>query len=197
MGRLNRKKLLAKLAGTLGTVIALTMVNPQAASAQPGSRLCGTSWKSAKTAEVITRIYEVPKFRSGSVCNRASRMGMAIADSPFAGRLKDKDFRNWATFTVKVQRRVWSWGFGWNEVAYDASSRFRRVACESWRDRAEGWGGAGGRDLNFIGDDWPYPRNQTDICENMNRSDTLFDMHRYWLYNDNDPATPAVDFQHG
>lgn len=198
MGRVNRKKLAAALAGTLGAAITLTMITPGAANAQSGSRLCGSSWKSVKTGEIITRIYEVPaEDPLGAVCARAIRSGVAVLDSPFANRLKDKEIGNWSSFTVNVRESVWSLRGGWHEMTVAEGSEFYSVICESWRDRIAELGGLGGRDLSFIGDNWPKRHYQADICKNMNRSDTLFEMERYWLYDDNDPATAAVEFQRG
>jgi hypothetical protein len=198
MGRANRKKPLAALAGTAGAVIALTVLTPGVASAQSGSRLCGTSWKSVKSGEIITRIYEVPKNEAWTfVCERARRKDVAVAGSPFANRLKDKNLENWATFVVNTSRNSCSWRYGCQQVTLPYPSTFAWVFCEAWRDRAAELGGLGGRDLNFIGDNFPKQRSQADICKNMNRSDTIFDMERYWLYDDNDPATKTVDFQRG
>lgn len=171
IGRVNRKKLLAALTATLGTAITLTAITPGVASAQAGSRLCGFSWKSVKSGEMVTRIYEVPV---NAICDRATRSGVAALSSPFANRLRDKDIGNWG-----------------------AHASHRWVTCEAWRSRAADLGGLAGRDLNFIGDNWPKQHNQADICKNMNRSDTAFEMESYWLYDDNDPATPTVDFQRG
>jgi hypothetical protein len=197
MGRVEKKKLLCALAGILGSAITLTAITPGVASAQSGSRLCGRSWKSVKTGEIITRIYEVPKGEWYKQCNRASRDGMLVQTSPFANRLIDQNFANWQSFKVDVSETVWSERAGWHQRFTAVDSDFHWETCEGWKDRSAELGGLDGRDLNFIGDNWPKQHNQADICKNMNRSDSLFEMERYWLYDDNDPATNAVDFQRG
>jgi hypothetical protein len=197
MGRANRKHRLAALISTLGSAITLTMITPGTASAQPNSRLCGASWKSVSSGEIVTRIYEVPKTEVTKQCTLANGSDVGVWHSPFGNRLKDKDRADWARFTVNVQKTVWSARFGWHHESQPVPSVFRFEYCEEWRDRPAELGGLAGRDLNFIGDNWPRQRSQADICLNMNKSDWVADMERYWLYDDNNPATPGVDFQRG
>src|SRR5262245_55819361 len=190
-------KRLAALVCTLGSAITLTMITPGQASAQSGSRLCGVSWKSVETGEIVTRIYEVPKEEIWKQCTLATGGDVAVWGSPFESRLRDKDHADWSTYTVKITQTVWSAKFGWHHETQPVGSDFHFEKCEGWRDRSAEQGGLGGRELNFIGDNWPPQRSQTDICLDMNRSDLVTDMERYWLYDDNDPKTTAVDFQRG
>jgi hypothetical protein len=44
------------------------------------------------------------------------------------------------------------------------------------------------RPLEFEGDNWPSPQDQNDICLNMNRSDTKFEVETYWLYGESQGA---------
>jgi hypothetical protein len=178
MPRLKKKKLLAALASTAGALITLTVVTPDLASAQSdgpgvndqaGSRLCGTYWKSPTSGEIITRILEVSKKEG---CTPQGADG-GVPASPFNDRFKDKDAKKWKGGT------------------------FTGVVCESWKSRTADQGGLAGRDLNFIGNNFPMPHDQQDICNNMRRTDSQQDPQTYWLYDDNNPATKAVDFQRG
>jgi hypothetical protein len=68
--------------------------------------------------------------------------------------------------------------------------------CEDWKQRPVEIGGLGGKDLNFIGDNHSGSRDQNDICNNMNRNETaIFTDGIYWLHDDNDEATPGIDFR--
>jgi hypothetical protein len=180
MRHVNKKKLLAALASTACAVITLTVITPNLASAQSGdsdagtdqtnSRLCGQYTKSSKSGEVVTLMYEAAK---GAICNPPN---ISVGASPFSDRLKDKEnnYQNWS------------------------SAQFTGEVCEGWKTRSATLGGLDGRDLNFIGDPstWPSPHDQKDICENMKRT-SVDGLHLYWLYDDNDPKTAAVDFQRG
>jgi hypothetical protein len=173
MGHANKKKLLAALAGTGGAVIALTMLTPNLASAQSGEPGVGIYQAGSR----LCGVYFLSK-KSGEVLTRIYEVskgdpcrdlgpGQSIAASPLSP--KDKDVKNWS------------------------SSIFTRVTCESWKDRSANQGGLAGRDLNFLGEGWPA-KDQKDICNNMARSEND-SVYAYWLYDDNNPATKAVDFQ--
>jgi hypothetical protein len=53
------------------------------------------------------------------------------------------------------------------------------VTCESFKTDY-----LHGGPLVFEGGNWPSPQDQNDICLNMNRSDTRFEVETYWLYGD-------------
>jgi hypothetical protein len=170
-----KKVLRATVIGALAMGIAIPMIAAETASAQSGARLCGHYWRSDKTGEVVTRLYEVDKEDSSFECHRARRGGSA-KDSPYAGQLKDQDFKN-------------SW---------KATGSIFYVSGEDWKTRSTGLGGLGNKNLNFIGGGWPKNTDQYDICKDIDRSTSLSYMHSYWLYYNGDPNSTTLDFQeHG
>ncbi len=178
MRRSKRKALIAAIVSVCGVAVAMPMIVSGTASAQSGSRLCGRFWTSTDAAtgkqEMAANLYEVRK-NDDPVCDRAKSelpIGKGESrspnDGPFKDRLKNKDVQSWHA----------------GGIAF--------VVCEDWKTRTLEFGGLENLDLNFIGDNWPA-NDQFDICNNMNRSDTLFDMNSYWLYYDGESAT--VNFQ--
>lgn len=167
-----RKTLLAAVVALCAVAVPVAVTGT--AHAQSGSRLCGVIWQS-KTfrAEVITRIYETPKKSEGgeSTCDRATANNGGPGGSPFGDLVRDKDFNNWVSLTFQYEK------------------------CEPWRDRPLDKNGFGGMDPEFVGDGWPAKDN-FNICNNMNRSDTVFDMQAYWLYNFASEGKPTK-FQRG
>ena len=184
MTNTKRKALLAAIAAVCGVAVAVPMVVSGTASAQTNSRLCGRFWTSTDATgkrEMAANLYEVRK-NDDPVCDRAkSELPIGKGeprspnDGPFKGRLKNKDVQTWQ------------------------AGGFAFVVCEDWKPRNLEFGGLENLELNFIGNNFPSPHDQFDICNNMNRSDTTFDMQSYWLYHDGEPGKagkPAkVDFQ--
>ena len=173
MTRTKRKALLAAVLGLAAVATAVPMVITGTASAQTNARLCGRFWESVDrsggeekgTGEVVTRLYEVTKgdrlsCKSGNISDEFPK--------GFPGTLKEqgKTVREWHT------------------------DDFAMVVCEDWKTRDLKIGGLGNKALNFIGDNFPEEKNQTDICQNMNRNETVFDNGAYWLY-ENNVAPPA------
>ena len=189
MTRGKRKVLLTAAVAALG-VGAVPIIAPGTASAQTNSRLCGRYWHSDKTGETVTRFYEVSKI-SRNVCDLAHVLVPVSTseergpeDSPF--QIRDESWK---------ARENPNWGDG---VNHWSTSSFRFVVCEgddpsSFTQRPVEFGGRGGRNLNFIGDNFPT-YDQYDICNNMDRSDTTFEMEAYWLYDDNISAPPEYDW---
>ncbi len=174
MTRTKRKALIGAIVGAFAVAAAIPMVVSGTASAQTNSRLCGRTFKSPRTNEVTVRLIEVRKSDS-LVCNEAKlllRAGgnqITAKQSPFLRTFKDTAFDDWP------------------------SAGFKQVVCEDWKTRPTDTGGLGDKDINFIGDNFPLPHDQYDICNNMNRSDTIFEMNEYWLYSH--PDSPTVSFQ--
>lgn len=169
-----RKALLGVIVGAFAVAAAVPMIVSGTASAQTNSRLCGRVFKSPRTAEVTVRIFEVRKSDS-IVCKEAALLHRAGGDqltarqSPFLRTFKDTSFDDWP------------------------SAAFKMHECEGWRNRPMNDGGLGDKDINFIGDNFPQPHDHFDICTNMNRSDTIFDMNEYWLYAH--PTSENASFQ--
>jgi hypothetical protein len=168
MTRTKKKVLRAAVVGAVGAAVAVPVI-ASTASAQSGSRLCGHYWRSDASGEVVTRLYEVEK--DGDLCPRSN--GPGPKGSPFADQLKDKDFKN----------------------SQKADDSIYEVICEDWKTRSTGLGGLGGKDLNFIGNDWPDYHDQYDICKDMSRSVSRRKV--YWLYYNGDPTSTTVDFRRG
>lgn len=153
-----RTALLATVVSLVGVAAAVPMIVSGTASAQSGSRLCGRLYQTTQGSnipkETVIRLYEVQKNDRASACDEASKKaGRSVFDSPFNLAQKNSRF--------------------WNDdgIAIDMEK------CEDFKT-----GHLGGRELNFIGDNWPA-KDQNDICNNMNRSDTVFEMETYWLHD--------------
>ncbi len=171
MTRTKRKALLATVLGLAAVVAATPLVISGTASAQTNARLCGRYWVSEDrgdekgTGEVVTRLYEVTKG-DPAPCSTGNIGDEFPKGFPGTLREQGKTVREWST------------------------DDFKMVVCEDWKTRDLRIGGLGNKDLNFIGDNFPAEHNQTDICQNMNRNETIFDNGAYWLYEDN-MAPPA------
>lgn len=166
-----RRALLATVLGLAAVAAAIPMVISGTASAQTNSRLCGRYFTSRTTGEVVTKILEVR--RSDKAVCRGDKFG-GINPSDFPGRdsLKDQKLGNEDSWTTNT---------------------FEFVVCEAWKTRAVEFGGLGNREIEFLGDNFPTPHDQSDICQNMNRSDTTFDIEAYWLYEDADAGNANGD----
>jgi hypothetical protein len=170
-----RKALLGAVLGALALTAAVPMVVSGTASAQTNSRLCGRAFKSPRTGEITARVIEVRKDDS-IACNEAKLLNRAGGDqltpkqSPFLRQFVDLESAD-------------DW----------PSASFQQVVCEEFKNRSPEIGGTGNKNITFVGDNFPLPNDQWDICTNMNRSDTIFEMEEYWLYSH--PSSPTVFFQ--
>jgi hypothetical protein len=138
------------------------------------------------TGEVVTRIYEVRRA-DRSTCGSAKvlqSIGAGVPRNP--GNFPYEDI-----IRHEVGRGEDKWFNGWE------TDSFAFEICESWKTREVQYGGLGGGAINFKDGGWPLPNDQYDICNNMNRSDTIFEMETYWLYNDNISETSGTDFWRG
>jgi len=174
-----RTALLATVVSLLGTAVAVPMIVSGTASAQSGSRLCGKFFATKDRSERVTLLYEVPKDTPGGFpsvpCTAAKDSNLGPFDSPFnpENKTPTPDPEN-PTFNIKLKvadTKVW-------EHVNDVES----WECESYSTLIrEGHSNI----LKTIGDNFPLTTaDQNDLCNNMNRSDTLATMQRYWLYND-------------
>lgn len=179
MTRTKRKALLAAIVAVCGVTAAVPMIVSGTASAQAGSRLCGRFWTSTDpdtgVREMAANLYEV-RDADKTVCGRAkSELPLGKSEprspnyGPFKERLKEKDVKTWT------------------------EAGFAFEICEDWKSRKLELGGLENLELNFLGKNFPEAHNQVDICDNMNRSDTILEMNSYWLYHDGVATT--VDFQ--
>ena len=171
MRNTKRKALLATVLGLAAVTAAIPMVVSGTASAQTNSRLCGQYFKSKTTGEVVTKLLEVRKSDK-AVCS-GDRFD-AINPSSFPGRKSLRD-QNLGT------EDFWT------------TDSFKFVVCEDLKTRPVEFGGLGNLEIDFNGDNFPTPHDQFDICQNMNRSDTTFDIEAYWLYEDADAGNANGD----
>lgn len=153
-----RKALLAAVVSLFGMTAAVPMIVSGTASAQSGSRLCGRVYETTPGSDIpketVILLYEVQKNDRGTACDRAKKKHHQGAfDSPFD--LAQKNSRFWNDDGAGIDMEI----------------------CEDFKTYR-----LGGRELNFLGDNWPA-NDQNDICNNMNRSDTIFDMEAYWLHD--------------
>ncbi len=171
MRNTKRKALLATVLGLAAVAAAIPIVVSGTASAQTNSRLCGRYFKSPTTGEVVTRILEVRKSDK-AVCAESNFGGINPSDFPGRDSLKDQNLGTGDFWTTDT---------------------FEFVVCEDWKTRAVEFGGLENREIEFLGDNFPTPHDQYDICHNMNRSDTAFDIEAYWLYEDADTGNANGD----
>lgn len=157
--------MLATVVSLLGATAAIPMVVSGTASAQTNSRICGREFvtnANSKFKEKVFLIYEVPKEGSAE-CNQAKSenpLGSGKRENPLFGPFKVKETA----------------GIFWETTGVD------HVVCEDFTSDLVG---DPARNIEFIGDNFPANKDKKDICHNMNRSDTIFEMEAYWLYLSN------------
>lgn len=139
------------------------------ADAQTNSRLCGRIWWNTTSQETVIRFYEVRKADS-TTCSWAKEehplgRGVILAQD---GPWKLKGPRN----PGLTPDPAWP------------SDSIGLYVCEEFKKEY-----AKGRDWVYEGQGWPSVTDQNDICLNMNRSDTAFEMETYWLYDDGSHGT--------
>jgi hypothetical protein len=166
-------------AGVLGVAVVIPLLLPNTASAQSGSRLCGRIYKTTPGSvdpsnpnrginETVIRLYEVQKNDNAMACGTAQN---------------------------KANRRAWSSPFTLRQQVHKFwdihGKAVEMVICEDFKTDY-----LNSLDVDFQGEGWPA-RDQNDICNNMNRSDTVFEMETYWLYHDDDQPTSKWAFRRG
>lgn len=183
-----RTALLATVVSLVGVAAAVPMMVSGTASAQEGSRLCGRIFHTTPGSvddkgvtlpqETVILLYEVQKNDRGRACSKANQTdgsfnGLRPFESPFDLIQKNKRFWNGDGDAIDME------------------------TCETFTTATPPRGGRlGNRGLEFLKktptdntktpiDNWPATKDQADICNNMNRSDTIFEMERYWLHDKN------------
>lgn len=171
MTRNRRNFMLATIVSLLGATAAIPMIVSGTASAQENSRICGREWTTdanSKFKERIFRIYEVPKEGSAECdwAKSSSNDSKNPLNSPF--KLGEQTGTFWNTSAVRVM------------TCEDFTKKLR----EDPTSTTVGSRGPGVRRIENYSDNKPI-MDETDICNNMDRSDNRFEMERYWLYQPN------------
>lgn len=145
-------------------VIVAGIPGATAAQAQSGSRLCGIVWHEPNTNETLIELYEVGKRHHG-LCRLVKDQGRKPDDSQLPA----------GTTHVPYGSPYPTQG------SHFTRSEITMLICE-WLPidliKDGHW--------EFYGKGpWPNPVDRyTDICDNMNRSDSSSEINDYWLYSD-------------